>query len=371
MRESMACRTERSVLHEASTTPDAATVRSARESGSTGRVLVRTAAYATMAALTATVALVSRPAAAEEARDVGGAFATVEETLAGDEPAEAAPAIAKAGALAAALLSELERLRGDVARLNTERQEALDRLAETEGALVEARATIDTLGNEIAVLRAAREVEQGRLRLAALGGLPSAADLGFAALSPETLAGAATAASAPGKPLMAAPEETVRPDAPRATMAPGRAAPDVVPGVATPAVAPGAPRPSGAASPNAITTAPVETDIVVATLDPAVALTEAVVPRPRTADVAPPVVVDKLRGAAYVQAGIFVLTSYGHRLRDRMEDAGLTAEILPTSFRGRAAIRLRTGPFANREERDSAIATLRDLGVDDALPVAR
>ncbi|MEM8624290.1 MAG: SPOR domain-containing protein [Pseudomonadota bacterium] len=78
-----------------------------------------------------------------------------------------------------------------------------------------------------------------------------------------------------------------------------------------------------------------------------------------------------LRGAAYLQAGIFVATAYGQRLKDNLIAEGLEADILATRFRGEEAIRVRLGPFETAEARDTALETLRRLGINDAMPVAR
>ncbi|MEM6421718.1 MAG: SPOR domain-containing protein, partial [Pseudomonadota bacterium] len=77
------------------------------------------------------------------------------------------------------------------------------------------------------------------------------------------------------------------------------------------------------------------------------------------------------RGDVYLQAGVFVAQSYGFRLRDNLIAEGIPAETLPTTFAGREAIRVRVGPLGDDESRTVALATLRSLGVFDAIPVSR
>ncbi|MEL6266192.1 MAG: SPOR domain-containing protein, partial [Pseudomonadota bacterium] len=78
-----------------------------------------------------------------------------------------------------------------------------------------------------------------------------------------------------------------------------------------------------------------------------------------------------LQGDVYLQAGVFTAQSYGYRLRDNLAKVGIAADVLPTTFLGREAIRVRAGPFGTAEERQSALAELRRLGINDALPVSQ
>ncbi|MEM9781942.1 MAG: SPOR domain-containing protein [Pseudomonadota bacterium] len=78
-----------------------------------------------------------------------------------------------------------------------------------------------------------------------------------------------------------------------------------------------------------------------------------------------------LQGDVYVQAGVFTAKSYGYRLHKNLTDKGIAADVLPTKFLGKDAIRVRAGPFETAEERRSAMAALRALGINDALPVSR
>ncbi|MEM6972267.1 MAG: SPOR domain-containing protein [Pseudomonadota bacterium] len=78
-----------------------------------------------------------------------------------------------------------------------------------------------------------------------------------------------------------------------------------------------------------------------------------------------------LQGDVYVQAGVFTAKSYGFRLHENLTSRGIAADVLPTTFLGRDAIRVRAGPFETAEERRFAMTALRELGINDALPVSR
>jgi hypothetical protein len=71
----------------------------------------------------------------------------------------------------------------------------------------------------------------------------------------------------------------------------------------------------------------------------------------------------------YIQAGIFGVESNASRLIRVIEEAGFPAEGKP--FRGGRLTRVVAGPFASRAERDAALATIREIGPSDALPVER
>ena len=71
----------------------------------------------------------------------------------------------------------------------------------------------------------------------------------------------------------------------------------------------------------------------------------------------------------YVQAGIFAVSGNAARLIDRLRAAGLPAAGKPFAFRGRPATRVVAGPFRSAAARDAALAEIRRIGPDDALPV--
>lgn len=76
-------------------------------------------------------------------------------------------------------------------------------------------------------------------------------------------------------------------------------------------------------------------------------------------------------GKPYLQAGVFTATAYGYRLHERLVDAGIVAEVLDTTFLGRPAVRVRVGPLQDADARRIALAELRRLGIDDAIPITR
>ena len=71
----------------------------------------------------------------------------------------------------------------------------------------------------------------------------------------------------------------------------------------------------------------------------------------------------------FVQAGIFAVEGNATRLIARLRAAGLPAEGKPFDFRGRPATRVVAGPFPTAEARDAALAEVRRIGPDDAVPV--
>ncbi|MEO1468096.1 MAG: SPOR domain-containing protein [Pseudomonadota bacterium] len=73
----------------------------------------------------------------------------------------------------------------------------------------------------------------------------------------------------------------------------------------------------------------------------------------------------------YLQAGVFTQEGLADRLVAGLAERGVPARALPITFRGRAAQRVRAGPFETRDEMRAAIRALRAFGVADAAPVER
>ncbi len=73
----------------------------------------------------------------------------------------------------------------------------------------------------------------------------------------------------------------------------------------------------------------------------------------------------------YVQAGIFSVPENAARLIGRLRAAGVPAVGRPAQLATGPATRVLAGPFAAAVERDSARRRIQDMGLRDAVPVAR
>jgi hypothetical protein len=76
-------------------------------------------------------------------------------------------------------------------------------------------------------------------------------------------------------------------------------------------------------------------------------------------------------GKPLIQAGIFGVPENVRRLIAKIEEAGFPAEGRPITLNGRELTRVVSGPYETEEARDRALRRIREIGPDDATPVAR